>query len=48
MREPEHFVEVQGTGEHGVFSRAELDRLVDLGHQGISRLFTFQRQALGL
>jgi ribonuclease PH len=48
MREPDDFVEVQGTGEHGVFSRAELDRLVDLGHQGITTLFALQRQALGL
>ena len=48
MREPAHFVEVQGTGEHGVFSRAELDRLVDLGHQAITRLFLLQREALDL
>jgi ribonuclease PH len=48
MREPDQFVEVQGTGEHGVFSRPELDRLVDLGHHGITQLFALQRTALGL
>ena len=31
------FVEVQGTGEHGTFSRAQLDRLLDLAGAGISR-----------
>ncbi len=48
MREPDRFVEVQGTGEHGVFSRPQLDRLVDLGQHGISQLFALQRAALGL
>ncbi|HEV8600353.1 MAG TPA: ribonuclease PH [Gemmatimonadales bacterium] len=47
MRAPDQFVEVQGTGEHGTFSRAELDRLVDLAGQGITRLFAAQRKALG-
>ena len=47
MRAPDAFVEVQGTGEHGTFSRAELDLVVDSAHQGISRLFDLQRKALG-
>ena len=47
MRAPDAFVEVQGTGEHGTFSRAELDLVVDSAHQGISRLFGLQRKALG-
>ena len=41
------FVEVQGTGESGVFSREQLDRLLDLADQGISRLVDLQRLALG-
>jgi ribonuclease PH len=41
------FVEVQGTGEGGVFSRPEFDRLLDLGGLGIDRLTTLQREALG-
>jgi ribonuclease PH len=40
------FVEVQGTGESGVFSRAELDALLDLGLAGCGRLAEAQREAL--
>ena len=47
MREPESFVEVQGTGEHGTFSRAELDVILGYGQQGIATLFGMQRAALG-
>jgi ribonuclease PH len=46
MREPDQFVEVQGTGEAGTFSRAELDRIMDLAHRGILDLFAAQRRAL--
>jgi ribonuclease PH len=46
-REPADFVEVQGTGEQGTFSRAQLDRLIDLGQTGLERLFQAQRAALG-
>ena len=41
------FVEVQGTGESGVFSREQLNRLVDLADAGIDRLKSIQRAALG-
>ena len=47
MREPAAFVEVQGTGEHGTFSRDELDVILAYGQQGIERLFAMQRAALG-
>ncbi|NJC73706.1 ribonuclease PH [Planosporangium thailandense] len=40
------FVEVQGTGEQGVFTRAELDTLVDLGAAGCVELARIQREAL--
>jgi ribonuclease PH len=40
-------VEVQGTGEGGVFSRAELQALLDLAEAGIDQLSRLQRQALG-
>ena len=40
------FVEVQGTGEHGTFSRAELDQLLQLAEQGIRALDAAQRRAL--
>ncbi len=47
MLEPANFVEVQGTGEHGTFSRAELGSLVDLAERGCTELFAAQRRALG-
>jgi ribonuclease PH len=47
MLEPDRFVEVQGTGENGTFSRAELDVLLGYGQVGITRLFAAQREALG-
>ena len=47
VAEPDAFVEVQGTGEQGTFSRAELDRLLDLARLGTHQLFTAQHQALG-
>ncbi len=47
MLEPDRFVEVQGTGEAGTFSRAELDQLLAHGERGIARLFALQRKALG-
>lgn len=40
------FVEVQGTAEGAPFSRAELDRLLQLASDGISSLHEAQRQAL--
>jgi ribonuclease PH len=46
MLEGGGLVEVQGTGEHGTFSRDELDRLVDLATSGIQRLHRLQSEAL--
>lgn len=40
------FVEVQGTGEHGTFSRAQLDALLDLASRGIRELDGLQQAAL--
>ncbi len=47
MLEPASFVEVQGTGEHGTFARAELGAMLDLADKGIAQLFGAQRAALG-
>jgi ribonuclease PH len=47
MLEPAQFVEVQGTGEHGTFSRAELDSLLDLAERACAELFAAQRRTLG-
>ncbi len=41
------FVELQGTGEGGVFSRAELDGLIDLADRGLMRLAEIQRESMG-
>jgi ribonuclease PH len=41
------FVEVQGTGESGVFSRDQMDRLIDLADAAITRLAEIQRDTLG-
>ncbi len=47
MRAPSDFVEIQGTGEQGVFSRAQFGEILDLATAGIGRLFDAQRKALG-
>jgi len=43
---PSDFIEVQGTGEHGVFPREQLDRLLDAGQETITALFALQTRAL--
>jgi ribonuclease PH len=40
------FVEVQGTGEQSVFTRAELDTMLELGAAGCATLTELQRAAL--
>jgi ribonuclease PH len=47
MLHPSSYVEVQGTGEHGTFSREQFDVLLDLAGQGISELFAAQKSVLG-
>jgi ribonuclease PH len=42
------FVEVQGTGEHGTFDRAQLDALLALATASIGELDAHQRRALGV
>ena len=41
------FVEVQGTGEHGTFTRAELEALLGVAEAGLRSLDAAQRRALG-
>ncbi len=41
------FVEVQGTGEEGTFTRDELNKLVALGEKGCADLVEIQKEALG-
>ncbi len=46
MGEDGGFIEVQGTAEGAVFSREELNNLLDLAEVGSRELFALQRQAL--
>ena len=46
MNEVGSFVEVQGTAEGHAFRRDELNAMLDLAGQGVSRLLEYQRQAL--
>ena len=42
------FIEVQGTGEQGTFSRAQLDQLLDAAAVGLAEIGAAQRSALGI
>ncbi|HEY6407816.1 MAG TPA: ribonuclease PH [Ktedonobacteraceae bacterium] len=44
MTAEQEFVEVQGTGEGGVFSRATMDSIIVLAEQGIAELLEAQKQ----
>ncbi len=43
MTAEHEFIEVQGTGEGGVFSRQTMDALISLAQQGIDELLTMQK-----
>ncbi|MEX2178609.1 MAG: ribonuclease PH [Gemmatimonadaceae bacterium] len=47
MSSEARYVEVQGTGEHGTFPRADLDRLLDLAASGCREIDVAQARALG-
>ncbi|HLS53336.1 MAG TPA: ribonuclease PH [Tissierellaceae bacterium] len=47
MTDDGKFIEIQGTGEEGSFSREELNALLDLGEKGNKELIDMQKQALG-
>ena len=42
------FVEVQGTGEESVFSRVQLDRMLELAGTGCKSIESLQKQAISL
>ncbi len=46
MTDDDRLIEVQGTAEHGAFTRQQMDRMVDLATAGIRQLFTMQRSAI--
>ena len=47
MTDKGQFVEVQGTGEDGSFSREELSKLLDLGEKGCKELIELQKEIIG-
>lgn len=46
MTESGGFIELQGTGEDGHFTNAQLQEMIALAEQGIQQLITLQRQSL--
>lgn len=46
MNREGEYIEVQGTAEGAVFSRKELDQLLDLAQQGIQQLIKYQAELL--
>ena len=47
MQESGDFVEIQGTGEHGLFGREELNEMLDVAQKGCRELIAAQKAALG-
>ena len=47
MNESGNFVEVQGTGEHGLFGREQLNQMLDTAEKGCFELIAAQKAALG-
>jgi ribonuclease PH len=46
MVDDDRLIEVQGTAEHGAFTRQQMDQMIDLAAGGIRQLFTLQRAAI--
>ena len=46
MTEALEYVEVQGSGEEAVFSRAQMDAMLGLAEKGISEIFSLQKIAI--
>ena len=46
MQEGDNFVEIQGTGEHGLFGREELNQMLDVAQKGLNELIEAQKAAL--
>ena len=46
MQESGDFVEIQGTGEHGLFGREDLNEMLDVAQKGCRELIAAQKAAL--
>jgi len=40
------FVEIQGTAENAVFTKKEMDEMIEVAEKGIRRLTSFQKKSL--
>ena len=47
LDDEDDLIEIQGSAEKNVFSRPQLDRLLDLAQEAVHRLLAIQREALG-
>ena len=47
MQDSGDFVEIQGTGEHGLFGREDLNEMLDVAQKGCRELIAAQKAALG-
>lgn len=48
MCDAKGFIEVQGTGEHGTYSRAEMNAMLDIGEKGIREILAKQMALVGV
>ena len=48
MDEMGGLIEIQGTAEHGTFTKEELNQLMTLAEKGIKKLVALQKKALGI
>ena len=46
MAESGEFIEIQGTAEHGTFSRNRMNELLDLAEHGLRQIFQLQRECI--
>ena len=46
MAESGEFIEIQGTAEHGSFSRSKMNELLDLAESGLRQIFRLQRACI--
>jgi ribonuclease PH len=46
MTDDDRLIEIQGTAEHGAFTRQQMDAMIELAAAGIRQLFALQRTAI--
>lgn len=47
MNSKKELIEIQGCGEHGVFTRQQLNDLLDFAEKGIQQIIDIQKKAIG-